>query len=123
MELEKGDLESQVLQLRTAIQGSRDKNTMLIEQVNNLLLDKVKLQAQSIGQKDEALRSERDLGSLRTALAGKSLPKEAEDLIQALQSSHASSEAQTKSLQDKLHKAKAVSTTHRTGPVTDDFPC
>jgi protein HOOK3 len=110
---EKSGLESDTSRLRSELQETKERNHMLVEQVNGLLLDKVSLQTQSIGHRDDALRRERNLGELRASLAGKALPKEAEDLIHALQTSHANSEAQAKSLQDKLTKARAVSTKPR----------
>ncbi|KDN52118.1 hypothetical protein K437DRAFT_40568 [Tilletiaria anomala UBC 951] len=91
---------------------------MLTQQVNGLLMDKIDLQTQGIGHRDEALRRERNLGELRASLAGKSLPKEAEELISALQTSHANSEAHAKALQDKLTKARAVSLVHVAGRAT-----
>lgn len=116
---EKAELHEQNARLRSELSESQDRNDMLVKQVNGLLMDKIDLQSQSIGQREEALKRERNLGELRASLAGKSLPKEAEEFISALQTSLSQQELQIKSSTEKLSKARAVS---RVMSCTRRFP-
>ncbi|KAK0530354.1 hypothetical protein OC842_003955 [Tilletia horrida] len=107
VEVEKQDLDQTVARLREELKTAEDRNTMFMQQVNSLLMEKVDLQTEGITQREEALRRERNLGELRSSLAGKSLPKEAEDFIAQLQINQQATDKQLKSVQDKFNKAKA----------------
>ena len=73
---------------------------MNISQINTLLMEKVDLQSDSIGQRDDALQREKDMGALRATLADSSLSEEAKQLV-------TDRENQVKALQEKLQKARA----------------
>ncbi|KAL9935519.1 hypothetical protein V8E36_005867 [Tilletia maclaganii] len=107
VEVEKQDLDKTVTRLREELKTAEDRNAMFMQQVNSLLMEKVDLQSEGITQREEALRRERNLGELRSSLAGKALPKEAEDFIAQLQINQQATDKQLKSVQDKFNKAKA----------------
>jgi protein HOOK3 len=48
--------------LRKQIRDLSDKNKMQLEQVNALLMEKVNLQSEGIGQRERMLERERDYG-------------------------------------------------------------
>jgi protein HOOK3 len=48
--------------LKNQIKELSDKNKMQLEQVNALLLEKVNLQSEGIGQREKMLQRERDFG-------------------------------------------------------------
>jgi protein HOOK3 len=51
-----------VERLKTQLKELNDKNRMQLEQVNALLLEKVNLQSDGIGQRERMLQRERDFG-------------------------------------------------------------
>ncbi|SPO31281.1 related to Hook protein [Ustilago trichophora] len=106
MEADKDELEAHVKKLKTELGSVSEQNRMYMAQVNALLMEKVDLQAEGIGQRDEALKRERTLGELRTRLKGKGLPKEVEDMVASLQSEAMSSTRDLKALQERFAKAK-----------------
>ncbi|KAE8271061.1 hypothetical protein A4X09_0g1297 [Tilletia walkeri] len=108
VEVEKQDLDKLVTKLRDELRTAEDRNTMFMAQVNGLLMEKVDLQSEGITQREEALRRERNLGELRLSLAGKALPKEAEDFIAQMQINQQATDKQLQSVQDKFDKAKAL---------------
>lgn len=55
-------LESDMERLRKQIRDLSDKNKMQLEQVNALLMEKVNLQSDGIGQRERMLERERDYG-------------------------------------------------------------
>lgn len=55
-------LESEMEKLRKQIRDLSDKNKMQLEQVNALLMEKVNLQSEGIGQRERMLERERDYG-------------------------------------------------------------
>jgi protein HOOK3 len=57
---DKTALETEAERLKTQNQELVEKNRMQLEQVNTLLLEKVSLQGESIGQKQLMLQRERD---------------------------------------------------------------
>lgn len=59
---DKSGLEEEVKRLKNQIQELGEKNRMQLEQVNGLLLDKVTMQSDGIGQREMALKRERDYG-------------------------------------------------------------
>lgn len=62
-------LEEEVARLRQKLKEAGEKNKMQLEQINGLLLEKVNLQSEGIGQREKMLQRERDFGcaSLREA--------------------------------------------------------
>lgn len=59
---DKAGLEADVERLKNQLKELNDKNRMQLEQVNALLLEKVNLQSEGIGQRELALQRERDFG-------------------------------------------------------------
>ena len=59
---DKASLESDVTRLSNQISELNEKNRMQLEQVNALLLEKVNLQSEGIGQRERLLQHERNLG-------------------------------------------------------------
>jgi protein HOOK3 len=55
-------LEADMERLKGRLKNSSDKNRMQLEQINALLLEKVNLQSDGIGQRERMLQRERDLG-------------------------------------------------------------
>lgn len=55
-------LEADMEKLRKQIRDLSDKNKMQLEQVNALLMEKVNLQSEGIGQREKMLERERDYG-------------------------------------------------------------
>ncbi|SPC63362.1 related to Hook protein [Ustilago sp. UG-2017b] len=106
MEGDKDELEADVKKLKSELASASEQNRMYMAQVNALLMEKVDLQAEGIGQRDEALKRERTLGELKTRLKGKSLPKEVEDMVASLQNDAMSSSHDLKALQERFSKAK-----------------
>lgn len=107
--IEKNALETELSRLRSELRTSEDRVKMQMEQVNSLLLEKVELQTEGIGQREKMLERERKLGELRASLAGKELPEEARELMTRLQEARNKAEADAKVSHDKLGKAKLVS--------------
>ncbi|GAK67054.1 HOOK-domain-containing protein [Moesziomyces antarcticus] len=106
MEADKDELEAHVKKLKAELGSVGEQNRMYMAQVNSLLMEKVDLQAEGIGQRDEALKRERALGDLRTRLQGKGLPKEVEELVASLQTEALNSTRDLKALQERFGKAK-----------------
>jgi protein HOOK3 len=59
---DKSGLERDMQRLRDQVTELSEKNRMQLEQVNTLLLEKVNLQSDSIGQRELMLQRERALG-------------------------------------------------------------
>jgi protein HOOK3 len=59
---DKAGLEADVGRLTNQVKDLSDKNWMQLEQVNTLLLEKVNLQSDGIGQRERMLQRERDFG-------------------------------------------------------------
>ena len=62
---DKKNLEADVARLKSQVKELGDKNRMQLEQVNSLLLEKVSLQSESIGQREKMLQRERDFGQAK----------------------------------------------------------
>ena len=62
---DKKNLEADVARLKSQVKELGDKNRMQLEQVNSLLLEKVNLQSESIGQREKMLQRERDFGQAK----------------------------------------------------------
>lgn len=59
---DKAYLEAETERLKQQIKELGEKNRMQLEQVNALLLEKVNLQSEGIGQREKMLQRERDIG-------------------------------------------------------------
>jgi hypothetical protein len=59
---DKASLEADVARLKEQLKELSDKNRMQLEQVNALLLEKVGLQSEGIGQRERMLQREREFG-------------------------------------------------------------
>ena len=55
-------LEEEVARLQQQLKEATEKNKMQLEQINGLLLEKVNLQSEGIGQREKMLQRERDFG-------------------------------------------------------------
>jgi protein HOOK3 len=62
---DKKNLEADAERLKSLVKELGDKNRMQLEQVNSLLLEKVSLQSESIGQREKMLQRERDFGQAK----------------------------------------------------------
>lgn len=65
---DKAFLEAETDRLKKQIKELGEKNRMQLEQVNALLLEKVNLQSDGIGQRERMLQRERDIGFALTSL-------------------------------------------------------
>ncbi|KAG8733870.1 hypothetical protein FRC11_001080 [Ceratobasidium sp. 423] len=104
---DKAAMESEIDLLKTQIVGLKDKNKMQLEQVNTLLMEKISLQNEGIGQREKMLERERHFGDLRASLGGKELPEEAKAKFLALHEETVQLKEQLKTLQEKYQKARA----------------
>ncbi|KAG9124675.1 hypothetical protein FRC07_010661 [Ceratobasidium sp. 392] len=104
---DKAGMESDMARLRNQITELKDKNKMQLEQVNTLLMEKVSLQNEGIGQRERLLERERHFGDLRASLGGKDLPEEAKAKFLALHEDNVQLKEQLKTSQEKLQKARA----------------
>jgi protein HOOK3 len=59
-------LEEEVARLQQQSKEAAEKNKMQLEQINSLLLEKVNLQSEGIGQREKMLQRERDFGCVST---------------------------------------------------------
>jgi protein HOOK3 len=59
-------LEEEVNRLKQQLREASEKNKMQLEQINSLLLEKVNLQSEGIGQREKMLQRERDFGCVGT---------------------------------------------------------
>ncbi len=59
---DKADLELELAELQKHIRDLKDRNRMQLEQINNLLLEKVDMQSESIGHREKMLEREKAFG-------------------------------------------------------------
>lgn len=57
---DKAEIEADMLKLQNQIKELSDKNKMQLEQINGLLLEKINLQSEGIGQREKMLERERN---------------------------------------------------------------
>jgi len=123
---DKAALEADLERLSNQNRELSDKNRMQLEQVNALLLEKVNLQSEGIGQREKMLQRERDFGyiniryiretmltgtsfsDLRVSISGKDLPEDIKSRLLALHEENVSLKESVRTAQEKLAKAKAV---------------
>ncbi|KAJ3563188.1 hypothetical protein NP233_g9106 [Leucocoprinus birnbaumii] len=103
---DKAGLEVDIEKLKKSNKELGEKNRMQLEQINNLLLEKVNLQSESIGHREKMLQRERDFGDLRATLSGKDLPEDIKARLLSLHEDNLIYKEQNKTLNDKLAKAR-----------------
>ena len=113
--------------LRKQMKEMSNKNRMQLEQINTLLMEKVTLQSEGIGQRERMLERERDFTcvylyyvravdglnnsdcrDLRSSISGKDLPEDIKARLLAMHEDNLNLREQVKSTQEKLTKAKQV---------------
>jgi protein HOOK3 len=101
--VEKADMERRLQQVEEEVKAKEEQLRMNISQINTLLMEKVDLQSDSIGQKNDALQREKDMVALRASMAaGGSSSSSSEEARELL----ASKEAELQTSQEKLQKAR-----------------
>ncbi|KAH8922320.1 hypothetical protein BT69DRAFT_1282370 [Atractiella rhizophila] len=71
--VEKVALQKEFDKLKEEFKLVEDKNKMQMSQINNLLMEKVDLQSQGIGQRERMMERERELGNIKASLSGKGM--------------------------------------------------
>ncbi|KIJ29889.1 hypothetical protein M422DRAFT_36799 [Sphaerobolus stellatus SS14] len=100
-------METEMDKLRKHIRDLSDKNKMQLEQVNALLLEKVNLQSEGIGQRERMLERERDYGNLRASLNGRNLSEEDKARILEMHEKIVRLEEECRTTKEQLLKARA----------------
>ncbi|KAF8626182.1 hypothetical protein AX15_005067 [Amanita polypyramis BW_CC] len=103
---DKVTLEADIERLKKLNKELNDKNRMQLEQVNSLLLEKVNLQSEGIGQREKMLRRERDWGELRASVSGKDIPEDVKSRLLALHEENTTLKEANRTFQEKLLKAR-----------------
>ncbi|KAG2048744.1 HOOK-domain-containing protein [Suillus hirtellus] len=103
---DKAGMEADMNRLKNQIRELNEKNKMLLEQVNGLLLEKANLQSDGIGQRDKMIQRERVFGDLRASISGKDVPEDVKARLLALHEDNVVIKEQLKTAQDKLAKAR-----------------
>ncbi|KAI0028523.1 HOOK-domain-containing protein [Vararia minispora EC-137] len=104
---DKTGLEAERARLREQLKELGEKNRLQLEQINGLLLEKVSLQSDSIGQRERMLARERDIGELRAALNGGPVPEDVKARVLSLHEDNVLLKEQVRTTQEKLAKARA----------------
>lgn len=123
---EKASLEEDVNRLKLVSKELGEKNRLQLEQINGLLLEKVSLQNDGIGQRERMLQRERDfawvvepvekkstlfwrpLRDFRQTLSGEDIPEEFKQRLLILHEENVTLKENLKTAQDKLAKARQV---------------
>jgi len=79
---------------------------MQLEQVNGLLLEKISMQSEGLGQRERMLERERDFVDLKASFAGKDLPEEVKTKLLGLHEENIQVKEQIRTTQEKLNRAK-----------------
>ncbi|KAG6332241.1 hypothetical protein ID866_6849 [Astraeus odoratus] len=103
---DKAALEAEIERFRKQIKELTEKNRMQLEQINALLLEKVNLQSEGIGQRERMLQRERDFVDLRASISGRDVPEDIKVRLLALHEENQNVKEQLKTTQEKLTKAK-----------------
>ena len=124
---DKVGLEAELDKLQSQIRELSDKNKMQLEQINGLLLDKITLQSEGIGQREKMLQRERNFryfkshailiisdflllcSDLRASVNGKDIPEDIKARLLNLHEENVALKEQLSTTQAKLTKAKTVS--------------
>ncbi|WRT68359.1 uncharacterized protein IL334_005335 [Kwoniella shivajii] len=100
-------LEEGISVLKEQVQACKEKDHQHLEDIQQLLLEKVDLQSARIATKEKELGKEKDFGGLRASLASQGLPQEAQLQVLSLLAQNSDLAAHVKTLDEKLHKAKS----------------
>lgn len=103
---DKAALEADGERLRKQIKDLGEKNRLQLEQINTLLLEKVNLQSEGIGQREKMLQRERAFMDLRASISGRDVPEDVKARLLALHEENQNVKEQLKTTQEKLGKAK-----------------
>ncbi|KAH7906479.1 HOOK-domain-containing protein [Hygrophoropsis aurantiaca] len=103
---DKAGLEADLERLKGQIKELGEKNRMQLEQINGLLMEKMSLQSEGIGQREKMLQRERDFGDLRASISGRDVPEDIKARLLALHEENLNVKEQLKTVQDKLAKAR-----------------
>lgn len=103
---EKASLEEDVNRLKLVSKELGEKNRLQLEQINGLLLEKVSLQNDGIGQRERMLQRERDFADFRQTLSGEDIPEEFKQRLLILHEENVTLKENLKTAQDKLAKAR-----------------
>lgn len=103
---DKAALETEGERLRKQIKDLGEKNRLQLEQINTLLLEKVNLQSEGIGQREKMLQRERAFMDLRASISGRDVPEDVKARLLALHEENQNVKEQLKTTQEKLAKAK-----------------
>ncbi|KAI5983865.1 HOOK-domain-containing protein [Pisolithus albus] len=103
---DKAALEADGERLRKQIKDLGEKNRLQLEQINTLLLEKVNLQSEGIGQREKMLQCERAFMDLRASISGTDVPEDVKARLLALHEENQNVKEQLKTTQEKLGKAK-----------------
>ncbi|KAF8321421.1 HOOK-domain-containing protein [Cantharellus anzutake] len=103
---DKSGLENQVQKLQSQLEEQKGKNKMQLEQINTLLMEKVNLQSEGIGQREKMLERERNLTDLRASFAGGDLPEETKTKLLHLHEENIALKEQVRTSHEKLLKMR-----------------
>ncbi|KDQ13128.1 hypothetical protein BOTBODRAFT_395757 [Botryobasidium botryosum FD-172 SS1] len=103
---DKAELEAENARIKDQVQELQDKAKMQLEQINSLLMEKVNLQSEGIGQRERMLERERDYSDLRAQIAGKDLPEETKSRVLALHEENVQLKEANRTQKQKLLEAK-----------------
>ncbi|KAH7927726.1 HOOK-domain-containing protein [Leucogyrophana mollusca] len=103
---DKAGLEADVDRLKSQIKELNEKNRMQLEQINALLMEKMNLQSEGIGQREKMLQRERDFGDLRASISGRDVPEDIKTRLLTMHEDNLIVKEQLKTAQDKLAKAR-----------------
>jgi protein HOOK3 len=103
---DKAGLEAETSRLEKQIKDLSDKNRMQLEQINGLLLEKVNLQTEGIGQREKMLQRERDLSDLRATMSGRDIPEDIKSRLLGQHEDNVTMQEQVKTLNAQLLKAR-----------------
>ena len=123
---DKVGLEADMAKLQNQLKELADKNKMQLEQINGLLLEKISLQSEGIGQREKMLERERNFrykcnwpshglilnsnpSDLRATLNGKELPEDIKARLLKMHEESVVLKEQLSTTQAKLTKARNVS--------------
>lgn len=104
---EKASLESQVSALKADLASAQDESRGLSAKIQTLLMDKITLMEGGVSDREAALQREREVGELRSSLAGKKLPPEAEEMLVRLSAQVKELQSKGEAGEEKMRKAKA----------------
>src|ERR1700754_145116 len=115
-------LEADIERLRKNLKDLSERNKMQMEQINGLLMEKVTLQSESIGQRERMLDRERDfkyenafrclndphvcLSDFRSSISGKDLPEDIKNRLLNLHEENVQLKEQARTVNEKLIKAR-----------------